>query len=306
MRNRFIKGLEQLAETDSGIFLLTGDLGFSVLDAFAERFPERFINAGISEQNMMSVAAGLALNGNTVYVYSIGNFVTLRCLEQIRNDVCYHSANVKIVVVGGGFAYGQLGMSHHATEDIAVMRALPNMRVYCPADPVEAVAVLHEVNSVEGPCYVRLAKGGEQCIHADAIADINKAIQLKAGDCVNIFTTGTIVSEARLAAKQLADHGVSGGVYSFPAIKPIDTELICQCAWESKLIVTLEEHNRLGGLGGAVAEVISELSAPHARLLRLGLDDEYTSVVGSQQYLRTYYGLNAEKITKRILECWEN
>ena len=158
MRNHLIAELYELAQKDSKIYLMTGDLGYGVLNRFQERFPDRFVNAGISEQNMASVAAGMALEGNTVYLYSIGNFPGMRCLEQIRNDICYPNANVKIIVVGGGFAYGQLGMSHHATEDLAVMRALPNMRVYSPADPAEAVEVIRRANSVHGPCYIRLGK----------------------------------------------------------------------------------------------------------------------------------------------------
>ena len=158
MRNTFINELEKLAVVDPSIYLLTGDLGFGVLNSFSENLPKQFINVGISEQNMTAVAAGLALEGNAVYTYSIGNFPSLRCLEQIRNDICYPNANVKIISVGAGLSYGQLGMSHHATEDMAIMRALPNMRVFSPADPQEAIAVLKEVSQVPGPAYIRLEK----------------------------------------------------------------------------------------------------------------------------------------------------
>lgn len=301
MRNHFISALEALAAKDPSIYLMTGDLGYGILTRFSEQFPERFINAGISEQNMTAVAAGLALDGNTVYAYSIGNFPTMRCLEQIRNDVCYHNANVKIVVVGGGFAYGQLGMSHHATEDLAVMRALPNMRVFSPADPMEALAVLDAANRVKGPCYIRLGKGGEQNLHPDIpVQDIYNGLQVEQGTDVSILATGSILKEALQAAEILREAGISTGVYSFMSIKPIDEKCIHSCAVNSRLLVTLEEHNHIGGLGGAVAEVTAEIAEPHAPLLRLGLRDIYSSIVGSQDYLRSYYHLDSEHTAQQI------
>lgn len=302
MRNSFINKLESLAQTDTNIFLMIGDLGYGVIDNFAKRFPERFVNAGISEQNMTSMAAGLALEGYTVYTYSIGNFLTLRCLEQIRNDICYHNANVKIVAVGGGFAYGQLGMSHHATEDLAILRALPDMRVFSPADPMEAVAVLEEVNRIKGPCYVRLGKGGEKNLHTNVpVRSVYPAVCLAEGCDVNIFATGAILEEAIGAADLLSTRGISTGVYSFISVKPIDADTICKCAFGSRLIVTLEEHNKTSGFGSAVAEVVSELMGEHAPVLRIGLEDVYSSVVGSQCYLRRYYHMDSESIAKSVL-----
>lgn len=307
MKNSFMSGLESLAQDDESIFLCVGDLGYGVVDSFAERFPERYINAGISEQNMSSVAAGLALEGYTVYMYSIGNFPTLRCLEQIRNDICYHEANVKIMVAGGGFAYGQLGMSHHATEDLAELRALPGMRVFSPADPMEAVAVLKEVNRIKGPCYVRLGRGREEDLHPNIpVENVYQAVCMAKGYSVNLFATGPILKEAIHAAALLSEKGISVGVYSFIAVKPIDVETIYKCAHNSALIVTLEEHNRIGGFGSAVAEIISEFPGVHAPLLRLGLDDIYTSTVGSQSYLRYRYQLDGESVAEKIavsLEC---
>lgn len=306
MRNHFIKGLEALAAQDANTYLMTGDLGFGVLNGFAEKFPDRFINAGISEQNMTAVAAGLALDGNTVYTYSIGNFPTLRCLEQIRNDVCYHNANVKIVVVGGGLAYGQLGMSHHATEDLAIMRALPNMRVFSPADPAEALEVLQEVHRVQGPCYIRLGKGGEENLHpAQSNPSIYQAVAVSVGTDVNILATGSILKEALGSAQLLREKGLSVGVSSYPCVKPMDAASLRAAASASRLIVTLEEHNRVGGFGSAVAEVLSEIRDGHAPLLRIGMNDNYSSIVGSQQYLRRYYHLDAESVCKQILEWME-
>jgi transketolase len=161
MRTAFIKALTDLAETDNRIWLVTGDLGFSVLEEFASRFPDRYLNVGVAEQNMTGVAAGLAMSGKIVFTYSIANFPTLRCLEQVRNDVCYHNANVKIVAVGGGLAYGAQGYTHHAIEDLAILRALPNIRVIAPGDPAETRAAVMAIVNTPGPCYLRLGKAGE-------------------------------------------------------------------------------------------------------------------------------------------------
>ncbi|MBQ6814995.1 MAG: transketolase [Lachnospiraceae bacterium] len=301
MRNSVIAQLEKLAEIDENIYLLTGDLGFGVLDNFAITYPNRFINAGISEQNMTAVAAGMALENNTVYTYSIGNFPTLRCLEQIRNDICYHNANVKIIVVGGGFAYGQLGMSHHATEDIAIMRALPNMKVFSPADPDEAVEVIKYVNSIQGPCYIRLGKGREPRIHADyGNYSVHKVMELYKGDKIAIISTGSVLGEAKKAVEELKSYDINVGLYNVISIKPLDEDSIKNIAKQYETIISLEEHNNIGGLGGAISEVLSGMSSNKAVLVRMGLEDVYTSIVGSQDFLREYYGLSASAIKEKI------
>src|SRR5207245_8966920 len=165
MRNAFFRALYALAERDERVFLIVGDLGFGVVEPFAERFPGRFLNAGVAEQDMTGIAAGLALCGKIVFTYSIANFPTLRCFEQIRNDVCYHNANVKVVSVGGGLAYGALGVTHHATEDIAVMRTLPNMTIVAPADSIEAELATRALATQSGPAYLRLGRSGEPRVH---------------------------------------------------------------------------------------------------------------------------------------------
>lgn len=303
MRNHVIDKITDLAEFDSRIILITGDLGFGVLEKFAKQFPDRYINAGISEQNMSSVAAGLALEGNMVFTYSIGNFPTLRCIEQIRNLVCYHNANVKILAVGGGFAYGSLGMTHHATEDIAMMRSLPNMSVFVPADEVEAVACLEEMYKTDSPCYLRMARGKEPCIHnKDKCLDVKQIISIvDDGYDVVLLATGTILSEAIKVQELLKDRDVNTSVFSVPCIKPIDRISITKFSDKSKLIVTIEEHNIIGGLGGAVSEVLAA-KGNHAPLLRIGLNDEYTSEVGEQNYLREYYGLSANRVFDKIMK----
>lgn len=302
MRNAFVKKLTEIAETKKEICLITGDLGYGALNPFFEKYPERFINAGIAEQNMMGVAAGMAKEGKTVVVYSIGNFTTLRCLEQIRNDCAYNNLNIKIVSVGGGFAYGSLGMSHHATEDIAILRALPGIKVFAPADPLEAEKCTEKMLEEKGTCYLRLNRGGEKCVHEDIEKlDINNAIKLIEGNDIAIFSTGAILGEAKKACEELNKKGLSTSLYSFPIVKPIDKNTIIKCANKYKIIVTVEEHNIQGGFGGAVAEIIAE-NTSKSKLLRIGLNDEYTTIVGNQEYLREYYGISADSIEKKIIE----
>lgn len=301
MRDTFVKVLVELAKRDKKIELITGDLGFGVLKPFWEQVPDQFTNAGIAEQNMTTVAAGMALEGKTVFTYSIGNFPTLRCLEQIRNDCAYHKANVKIVCVGGGFVYGSLGMSHQATEDLAALRALPDVVVMAPGDLVEAEEATKAIVAYNGTCYLRLGRGGEKRIH-DHIDDfqIGKAIKVKDGEKVVIFSTGAIFEEVQGAYELLLNKGYTPAVYTFPTVKPIDKEVIQQCAKEFDVVVTCEEHNIVGGFGSAVAEVMAEMKSKKAFLLRIGLDDMYATRVGNQKYLREQYGMSATQIVDRI------
>lgn len=302
MRDGFIRTVLELAKENKDVELITGDLGFGVLKPFWEAVPDQFLNAGIAEQNMTSMAAGMALEGKTVFTYSIGNFPTLRCLEQIRNDCAYHGANVNIVCVGGGFVYGSLGVSHHATEDLAVMRALPDVAVFAPADRVEAAAVARAVVDYPGTCYIRLGRGGEQ-VARESISrfEVGKALPVQEGSRVAIFTTGDIFGEAAAAASLLEQQGIRPAVYTFPTVKPLDEETVRACAGRYELLVTCEEHNVLGGLGSAVAEVLAE-TAGHARLVRLGITGSYCTAVGDQNYLRQLYGLTGEQIAQRILK----
>lgn len=303
MRDTFVRTLIALAKENPNIQLVTGDLGFGVLKPFWEQLPDQFVNAGIAEQNMTAVAAGMALEGKTVFTYSIGNFPTLRCLEQIRNDCAYHRANVKIVCVGGGFVYGALGMSHQATEDIAVMRALPDVAVLCPGDLVEAEAATRAIAAWPGTCYLRLGRGGEKRIH-DHISDfcIGKAIPIHGGERVAILSTGAIFEEISGAEALLTRQGIHPAVWTFPTVKPIDRETIAVCARNFDLLVTVEEHNLSGGFGSAVAEVMAEAPS-RARLLRIGLHDAYCADVGNQKYLRSLFGLDAAGIAAQILEA---
>lgn len=301
MRDTFVRTLVELAKKDKNIELITGDLGFGVLKPFWEQCPDQFTNAGIAEQNMTTVAAGMALEGKTVFTYSIGNFPTLRCLEQIRNDCAYHNANVKIVCIGGGFVYGSLGMSHQATEDLAIMRALPNVVVMSPGDLVEAEECTKAIAAYEGTCYLRLGRGGEKRIH-DKIDNfqIGKAVKVKDGEKIAIFSTGAIFEEVQGAYDILTKNGYHPAVYTFPTVKPIDQDVITKCAEIFDLIVTCEEHNIIGGFGSAVAEVMAEMKQKRAYLLRIGLNDEYSVRVGNQKYLRGQYGMDGKSIFQKI------
>lgn len=305
MRDTFVRTLVELAKKDKNIELITGDLGFGVLKPFWEQCPDQFTNAGIAEQNMTTVAAGMALEGKNVFTYSIGNFPTLRCLEQIRNDCAYHNANVKIVCVGGGFAYGSLGMSHQATEDIAIMRALPNVIAMAPADLVEAEECTKALAGYHGTAYLRLGRGGEKRIH-DKIEnfEIGKAIKVHDGEKVAIFTTGAIFEEVESARRTLMQDGITPTIYTFPTIKPIDREVIINVSRNYELVVTCEEHNIIGGFGSTVAEVMAEMKDKKARLLRIGLKDEYSVCVGNQNFLRQQYDIDKASIIKAIREVY--
>ena len=303
MRDTFVKTLVELEKEDKNIELITGDLGFGLLKPYWEAVPDQFTNAGIAEQNMTTVAAGMALEGKTVFTYSIGNFPTLRCLEQIRNDCAYHNANVKVVCIGGGFVYGSLGMSHQATEDLAILRALPDVVVMAPADLVEAEECTKALAAYPGTAYLRLGRGGEKQIH-DHIDNfqMGKAIKVRDGKKIAIFSTGAIFEEVNAAYNVLVEKGYDPAVYTFPTVKPIDTEVIKECAKEFDVVVTCEEHNIVGGFGSAVAEVMAEMKEKKAYLLRIGLNDEYSIKVGNQNYLRQQYGMDSASIVKKIEE----
>lgn len=301
MRDTFVKTLIEMAKKDKRIELLTGDLGFGVLKPYWEQCPDQFTNMGIAEQNMASAAAGMALSGKIVFIYSIGNFPTLRCIEQIRNDCAYHSANVKIVCIGGGFVYGSLGMSHQAMEDLAVLRAMPDVTVTAPGDLVEAEAATRAICYYPGTCYLRLGRGGERRIH-ESLSDfaIGRAVRVHDGERIAIFSTGAIFEEVQAAYEQLKEKGYQPMVYTFPTVKPLDRERIKICGRECELIVTCEEHSIIGGLGSAVSEVLAEMKGIRAGLLRIGLNDRYPVKVGDQRYLRHQYEMDAEAIVNKI------
>lgn len=305
MRTRFFKDLVDAAKGDRNLVLITGDLGFGVIEPFVAACPEQFINAGVAEQNMTGLAAGIALSGGKVFTYSIANFPTLRCLEQIRNDVAYHGADVVVVAVGGGLAYGALGMSHHATEDLAILRAIPGIAVAAPGDPVETSAVLADLISSGGPAYLRLGKAGERTVHAGPLElRRGEIIRMRQGDDVCLVSTGAMLPIVVDAAELLETQGVSVTHLSVPWIAPFDHVVIAEHAQSHRLIVSVEEHSVVGGLGGAVAEVVAETSDA-ANLLRIGLPHRFSSAVGDQEYLRNLHGLTADGIVDRVTKQLE-
>lgn len=299
MRDRFIQTLCTLAENDPRVMLVTGDLGFAVLDEFRRRFPRQFINAGVAEQNMTLVATGMAMEGHVVYTYSIGNFPTLRCLEMIRNDAAYHGANVKVVSVGGGFSYGPLGISHHATEDLAILRALPEVTCLAPTSLGEVTAATQTLHRLPGTCFLRLDKDKGPDGPNDEPFVLGRPRRLRHGQDVALFATGGILSEAMSAADQLSRAGISTSVFSVHSIKPVEPMRFIEAARSHAAIVTIEEHTIHGGLGSLVLETLADAGSFPGRFLRIGLDGCFSSVVGSQSYLRTHYQMDAAAIVAR-------
>jgi transketolase len=300
LRTAFIETLEDLAGKDERIWLLCADLGFSVLERFAQAFPKRYVNVGVAEQNMTGVAAGLALSGKIVFTYSIANFPVIRCLEQIRDDVCAHNLNVKVVSVGGGFAYGSAGYTHHGTEDLAMMRTLPNMTVLAPGDPIETRLLTAAATERPGPCYLRLGKAGEPIVHTcTPQLSIGKAIVLRDGDAGTLISTGGTLAMTLKAADELAERGVHVSVLSMPSLAPLDHEAILRAAKNTGRIVTVENHG-IGGLGSAVAEVLAP-SIFHPRFAAMYLQARPIKVAGSDTTMYASHELSAAHITSKMM-----
>jgi transketolase len=302
MRKAFINSLCELARSDERICLIIGDLGFSVVEPFGEEFPNRFLNAGVAEQNMMSMAAGWSLSeSKIVFVYSIANFPTFRCFEQIRNDVCYHKANVKIVSVGGGLTYGSAGFSHHAIEDLAIMRALPGMVVSAPADAYETTAITHLAIDIEGPFFIRIGKNNEPPVHDKACSfEVGEPIFYRKEGSILFVSTGTLTSEVIQAASLLEKRNLKAAVIGMPVLKPLDEEGLKESLQTKVAVVTVEEHSGFGGLGSVISEIIADNNI-NIPLLRIHLP-EFINHVGSQDELRRLYEIDKEAIASRALE----
>ena len=301
MRDAFLRKITELAATDKDVVLLTADLGFGVFENFESRFPGQYFNVGVAEQNMTGLAAGLALEGKKVITYSIGNFPTLRCLEQIRNDGCYHDLNITIVASGGGFSYGSLGMSHHATEDVAILRALPAMSVVAPGTAWEAGKAIEALIKSNSVGYLRLDKTAA-VENSESPFSLGGSIKYRVGKDMTLLATGGILRDVVQAAELLQKQGIDVSVVSMHSVKPIDKGAIATAANETGGIVTIEEHNLDGGLGSAVAEVCMDNGLSPKTFLRIGLNNRYSSVVGSQDYLKAHYEMDAGAIVKRVLE----
>ena len=297
-----MKALFELANNNKDVVLITGDLGFGLFEDFSEKFPSQFVNIGIAEQNMIGVSTGLALEGKIVFVYSIGNFPTLRCLEQIRNDACYHNLNINIICMGAGFSYGALGMSHHATEDIAIMRSLPGTTVISTSTEDEAYFSTIELSKRNGVGYLRLDKSNaSKSKELKDKIEIGKGNILKDGSDYTIIVCGGIAEEALSAADDLDKDNISCKVVSMHTIKPIDNVLIQDCVENSKGIISVEEGNITGGLGSAILEACLKNGKFPLKMKTLGINDEYVSIVGSQEYLRDSTGLSKRFIVDAVL-----
>lgn len=299
MRNTFINEVFALAQKDPRVFLVVGDLGYAVVDQFAKELPEQFLNAGVAEQNMTGLAAGLALaSDRIVLTYSIANFPTLRCFEQIRNDVCYHNANVKVVSVGSGLAYGTQGYTHFGIEDVGVMRTLPNMVVASPCDPLEARALAHLAVMEKGPWYIRLNKNKEPNLHAALPSlKVGEPVSLRSGSDGVIFASGAVTAEALKAVDQLAEQGLQVSLLSVPFLKPLSTQTIVAILGNHPWALSVEEHSGVGGLGSALSEILAQHMRTPKPFRALHLPGKIDQL-GDQDYLRALYGLDSQGIAR--------
>ncbi len=301
MRNAFADEITKLGAVDPRVVLLSGDIGNKLFDKYKDGAPGRFFNCGVAEANMMSVASGMALCGLRPVIYTITPFTTTRCFEQIRVDACYHKAPVIIVGTGSGLSYAELGPTHHSLEDIAILRALPEMTVMAPGDCLELRAALRAALKHDGPVYIRIGKKGEPNIHAGAPdLTIGKSINLRQGSDVCLIGTGVMMSVVLEAAQLLGKRGISARVESFHTIKPLDTEALADIFDKIKVVASVEEHGRIGGLGGAIAEWLATVDAPRGKLITFATDDVFMHEVGSTQYARSKFGLTAENIVSRV------
>jgi transketolase len=302
MRNAFAKAITELGDVYPNLVLLAGDIGNRLFDKFKEKHPSRFYNCGVAEANMTGVASGLAASGLQPITYTITPFNTVRCLEQIRLDICYPNLPVIVVGTGSGLSYAGLGATHHSMEDIAILRTLPNMHIVCPADPVEVRLAVNDALRLKRPTYIRLGKKGEPVIHQkDPDFEIGRGIVMRTGSDVVILGVGVMLGVALEAAEQLQKKGVSTKVVSLHTVKPLDDILLSKLFAEQKLVVVLEEHGLIGGAGSAVLEWGNAKRADLGKLVCFGGPDRFLSACGDQEEARILLELTPEKITQKIL-----
>jgi len=305
MRNAFADELTRLGDKDPRIVMLSGDIGNRLFDKFKAKHPSRFFNCGVAEANMMGVAAGMAMNGLRPVAYTITPFVTTRCLEQIRTDVCYHEAPVTIVAVGAGLSYSGLGPTHHSCEDISFLRSIPNMVVICPGDAFEVRAALRAAMQQDHPVYIRMGKKGEPVVHAGSIENfqIGKAITVSDGTDVCLLSTGNMLPEAIEAARKLKEQGISAQVVSFHTVKPLDQACLKDAFGRFKLVATIEEHSLIGGFGSAVSEWLADTRTGNQNFMRFGTPDAFFKQSGEQEYAREALGLTGHQIAEKIIHA---
>ncbi len=301
MRNAFAQEVTQLAKQDNRVVLLSGDIGNKLFDKLKDVGEQHFLNCGIAEANMIGVAAGMALSGLRPIVYTITPFTTTRCFEQIRVDACYHNVPVVIVGTGSGLSYAELGPTHHSLEDLAILRTLPGMTVVAPCDITEMREALRAALRHDGPVYIRIGKKGEPAIHEKAVDfQLGKSITVKPGNEITLVGAGTIMPEILAAAGLLSAKGISAEVVSFHTVKPLDSDYLNAAAKRFKLIVTIEEHGKIGGLGSAIAEWRAGAKCAVPQLI-LGTDDAFMHEIGDQEYARTKFGLSGDLIARSVL-----
>jgi len=306
MRNAFADEVTKLSMDDSRIVLLSGDIGNKLFDKFKEQSGKNFFNCGVAEANMMGVAAGMALSGLRPIIYTITPFTTTRCYEQIRVDACYHNVPVIIVGTGSGFTYAELGPTHHSCEDLAIMRVLPNMTVLAPADEVELRQCLRAALKQKGPVYIRIGKKGEAVTaKKNDYFEIGESITVREGSDVCLISTGILLPIVMKAAENLSSQGVSARVESFHTVKPLDEKTINDVFSRYPVVAVAEEHSRVGGLGGSIAEWLARQAPMKGGLITFGADDEFMHEVGSQNYARKKYGLTKENIAQQVLAAYQ-
>lgn len=303
MRNRFSEKITEMAETNQKLILLSGDIGNRLFDTFKTAAPGRFFNCGVAEQNMMGVASGLAMQGFLPFVYTIAPFCTARCLEQIRIDVAYHNLPVTIIGVGAGLSYANLGPTHHSVDDISFLRSIPNLRIFNPSGPDELEACLELVERHPGPTYIRMGKKGEPSLHKTPpnAATIKNPISLKTGRDICLLSSGTILAEAFAASQLLKESGIDAALYSLPMVKPLPTDEIIEIIKKYSFLVVIEEHSKIGGIGSALSEIITDHNIHKPRLLKFGVPDQFIKCAGSQKYARAQVGMSADLLCKQIL-----
>ena len=304
MRNTFAKKLSECASADKRITLLSGDIGNRLFDTFKARFIDRFINCGVAEQNMTGVAAGLAMQGFLPVTYTIAPFCTARCLEQIRVDIAYHNLPVTIVSVGAGLSYAGLGPTHHSCEDIAFLRSIPNMRIFCPATPIELEAILPYVFENPSPTYIRMGKKGEGEFHNNPInsESICRPVKVSNGENVCLIAVGTIIDEVVFAQTKLQNHGINAAVYSLPMIKPLPLGALKGLFSNYSRIAIVEEHSLIGGVSSAIAELVVDGDLPAQKLIRVGTSDHFFEKAGSQKFARSVMGISSDDIVKKFMD----
>lgn len=301
MRQTAVNAVYDLAVRDERVVFIGSDLGTGTLGKMRAEMPERFFMEGVSEQHVIGMAAGLAMEGFQPYINTIATFLSRRCFEQIALDLCLHDLPVRLLASGGGVVYAPLGPTHLAVDDIAILRTLPNMTIVAPVDAPEMQRVMDASLAVSGPMYIRIAKGGDPVVsRRDVPFEIGRAVEMRRGDDVVLVSTGVMTTRALAAADLLAHEGIDATVLHMHTIKPLDTRALIARAARTQLVVTVEEHSRIGGLGSAVAETIVE-QVLGVRVVRLGLPDRFSSQYGSQDDILRASGLAPEGIAESVL-----